>query len=552
MPDDVKEFYYEKAIYTEQQLKKYQGNPYIEALPQIIEEPADLIKYSTYIPEVSEDDRKLSATLRAHLIDSINGFYKPMNDHIEIEQKISRMIRNGYVNRNPYREKRLHIDDDIIKYGIEEVEDSTVAELGIFGISGMGKTTIIRRILSMYPQLILHTNYKGDISLNFQIPWIKVEIQSGCRLKSLSLSILREMDNLFKEEKYYKVGKAKLEYEQTDYLKTVFDIHKVGILVIDEIQNIRGMASKESDKIMKFFVELSNIINVPLVLIGTLKALPLFTDEMKNCRRIADSEPMEKMKNDREWKAFVKALFKLQWTRIPVEVTTELMDILYFESQGNIDIAIKLFKYAQLRAMYTGRERISKDLIISVAKDCLIPLRPLLNALKSNDAKELMKYEDLYQPKTHYQEFDKQEKDKVKKYDQYLYCNNDVDDEDIGVDMEFSVAKSISAFLIQGGMEVRKSEKVATETVKKYGANIDISLLKRRAYEKIAFGKFNEEDTDSNSKNRQASLGNAKKMKVQSSGMLKTINEKESTGEMSGYEALKNDNYISSDNSEHE
>lgn len=71
-----------------------------------------------------------------------------------------------------------------------------------------------------------------------------METPSGCRIKSLSLNILNEIDKLFGEENYYKKGNAKKEYEQIQYLKDVFDIHSVGLLVIDEIQNIRGIASK--------------------------------------------------------------------------------------------------------------------------------------------------------------------------------------------------------------------------------------------------------------------------------------------------------------------
>lgn len=534
---------YQKAVYSEQIIREYQGNPLIEALPEIIESPQEFIKRTTYIPEIRKEDRSLSVTYRAHMLDSIRDFFKPLSYHIEIEQTISRMIRCGYINRNPYRSRLIKNDLEGFKYGITQTDSSTVAELGIFGISGMGKSTLINKILSLYPQLILHTNYNGDRTIRYQIPWIKVETPAGCRIKSLSLNILNAIDNLFGEENYYKKGNDKKEYEQIQYLKYIFDIHSVGLLIIDEIQNIRGIASKESEKVMRFFVELSNVINVPIVLIGTLKALPLFTTEMKNCRRIADSRPMYKSQNNREWKAFVKTLFLLQWTQYPVEASEELINTLYEESQGVTDIAIKLFKLSQLRAMYTGEERITKNIIKSVASDSLIPLKPLLLALKSNKEKLLMQYEDLYDTSNYFNTYIKQEKAKVNTHERYMA--QEYTSEDMG-NVEFNIIEGITSFLIQAGFDLKLCKRTAKETIKKYGADIDINLLKRYAYEKLLFkNKENDIDTKSTHKDK-AILRDELKGKTPKCGMLKAYNENISTDKNEIYENLKNLDYIAS------
>lgn len=544
--EENKKVVIENAIYTEQLIREYQGNPLIEALPDIIATPQRFVELTTYIPEIRAEDRNLPLTYRAHMLDNISNFFKPLSYHIEVEQKISRMIRYGYLSKNPYKDRKIKQGVDGLKYGMTMPDSSTVAELGIFGISGMGKTTLINKVLSLYPQLILHTDYKGDKTVRYQIPWIKVETPSGCRIKSLSLNILNEIDNLFGEINYYKKADNKKEYEQIQYLKNVFDIHSVGLLVIDEIQNIRGIASKESDKIMRFFVELSNVINVPIVLIGTLKALPLFATEMKNSRRIADSKPMYKSQNDREWNVFIKTLFKLQWTKHPVEASDDLIDTLYEESQGITDIAIKLFTFAQLRAMYTGGEKITKSIIKSVASDSLIPLRPLLKALKSNNEKELMKYEDLYDSTKFFKDFSKQEKDKINLHEQYMV----EDDIQIGSSEEFNVIKGITSFLIQAGYTVKQSEKAAKDTVKKHGANIDISLLKRYSYESLML-ENSPSDIGTPSANEKKDLPEpkpkSKRKNKSDSGMLKVHANNSDKDKDSGYDALKKSNYISSD-----
>lgn len=526
---------YVKAEYSEQVIKEYKGNYLIEALPDIILSPKTFIDLTTFIPEVREEDRLLPSTYRAHMLENIKEFFKPLSYHIEIEQKISRMIRYGYVRKNPYRSSTCMTNIEGYKYGFAKVDSSTVAEMGIFGISGMGKTTLINKVLSLYPQMILHTDYKGDRTITYQIPWLKIETPSGCRIKSLSLNILRQIDTLFGEENYYKKGASKREYEQISYLKHVFDVHKVGLLVIDEIQNIRGIASKESDKIMKFFVELSNEINVPIVLIGTLKALPLFSTEMKNCRRIADSNPMYPLKNDREWKSFIKTLFKLQWTRIPVEATEDLMDILYSESQGITDIAVKLFYFAQLRAMNTGVEKITRSIIKSVANDSLIPLKPLLSALKSNNENDLQQFEDVYDPRKYFNEFEKQEQNKVNLHEKYMIEDNETKNNE-----EFSVINAISSFLIQAGFDVSRCQKAAKIVIKKYGVDIDLNLLKRYAYENLI-----RIDSDNLVETNKKSMQQGNKKKTYEEGLIKTFNQVDE--KINVYDALKNENYICSD-----
>lgn len=534
----------EKAVYTEQFIREYQGNPLIEALPDIILSPEQFVKYTTYLPEIREEDRYLPATYRVHMLDNIKNFFKPLSYHIEVEQKISRMIRYGYINRNPNKDANKR-EVEGLKYGVSDTDDATVAELGIFGISGMGKTTLINKILALYPQLILHTNYKGDKTIRYQIPWLKVETPAGCGIKSLSLSILKEIDMLFgNENKYYKNGDARREYEQVPYLKDVFDIHSVGLLVIDEIQNIRGIASKESDKIMKFFVQMSNVINVPIVLIGTLKALPLFATEMKNSRRIADSPPMCKSQNDREWKAFVKSLFKLQWTQFTVEATDDLIATIYEESQGVTDIAIKLFTFAQMRAMHTGDEKITKAIIKSVASDSLIPLKPLLTALKSNKPKLLLKYEDLYDSYDFFKNFATKEKERVDLHERYLRTEEVAE---IKSDEVFNHITSIVAFLVQAGCDVKRSQKIAKDVVNEYGIDIDVNILKRHAYERII--SVDKQSQPNNDKNKDAEGASKKKTsphKNSPSGMISVIEESEKS-KKDGYNVLKDSNYISSE-----
>jgi hypothetical protein len=86
---------------------------------------------------------------------------------LDLESRISRVIRQGYLPRNPVgREYVMSLKD-----GYRAVQNcdinanqqfrSTACGFTIIGVSGMGKSVSINRVLSMYPQVIVHSRYKG-------------------------------------------------------------------------------------------------------------------------------------------------------------------------------------------------------------------------------------------------------------------------------------------------------------------------------------------------------------------------------------------------------
>ena len=71
------------------------------------------------------------------------------------------------------------------------------------------------------------------------------------------------------------------------------------------------------------------------------------------------------------------------------------VNLLYEESQGIIDTALKLYSLSQLRAIATNREELSIRLIKQVARENLKLIQPMLKALRSGDIHEMAKYEDI-------------------------------------------------------------------------------------------------------------------------------------------------------------
>lgn len=90
----------EKARYLEQVIPEYQGNPMIEALPEIWAGDTVEEMLSEEAPH-HDGERMLDARYRMHCIQRLFHYFQPLEQHIDIEQRISRCIRQGYLNRNP-------------------------------------------------------------------------------------------------------------------------------------------------------------------------------------------------------------------------------------------------------------------------------------------------------------------------------------------------------------------------------------------------------------------------------------------------------------------
>jgi hypothetical protein len=65
----------------------------------------------------------------------------------------------------------------------------------------------------------------------------------------------------------------------------VASIHALGLLVVDEIQHVSVAKSGGAEKLLNFFVQLTNEVGVPIIMIGTFKAMGVLCSEFRQIRR---------------------------------------------------------------------------------------------------------------------------------------------------------------------------------------------------------------------------------------------------------------------------
>lgn len=394
-----------EADYLPQVIVDYQGNPFIEALPPILSSP-QAVDALTVEPGYHKSECELDEHYRLHCIQRLFRYFQPLDTHIDIEQRISRSIRQGYVNRNPVRPeyvRRLRQCGEAIQERSFDAVDfrsvkSTAAGFTMIGMSGVGKTTAIDRVLSLYPQCITHTSYEGQPFYVKQLVWMKLDCPYDGSIKALCLNFFSEADRILESDYSKKFYAARNTVDtMLPRMAQIASTHGVGLLVIDEIQHLSQAKSGGSEKMLNFFVTLVNTIGIPVVLIGTSKAMPILQSEFRQARRGSGQGDLfwERMTNDESWDIMLQTMWKYNWTKKPCSLTKVLKDALYDESQGIIDIAVKLYALAQIKAIADGTEQITPQHIHEVASERLRLVKPMLDALRSGNMKKIMQYEDI-------------------------------------------------------------------------------------------------------------------------------------------------------------
>jgi len=181
----------------------------------------------------------------------------------------------------------------------------------------------------------------------------------------------------------------------------------------------------------------------------------------------------DRLKNDDYWELFLEGMWKYQWTKNYVELTKELKDALYFESQGIIDIAVKIFILAQLRAIATGKERISEKIFEYVARENLTLVKPFLDALKSGDRKLIETYEDIkpIDMSFYFDEYSDKLKERLdkkneRKTNKAANDNSDITEQAILKLLEFGIDEKLARKSVQSVADKRVNLQDITEVAK--------------------------------------------------------------------------------------
>lgn len=397
-----------KAAYIDPGVDTYRGNPFIEALPPILSEE-EAIKSLGYHPHYQESYRSEPAEIRLQYMMDILRYIQPLRHYRELERLISKFIRISYVSRNPLKpgfiqdvhkrvETLVNSNKSENQYDLPNIPRTTATGYALLGISGVGKTTAIERILSLYPQTIQHRNYSNQRITVDQLVWLKLECPHNGSTKALCIKFFTEIEDILGTSYSKTHGNPRYTEEVLiENMSRLSLLHGLGVLIIDELQHLSVAKSGGAKEMLNFFVGLVNTIGVPVVLIGTPKAASILSNEFRQTRRVSGygTDIWDRMSQDDEWYYFLESMWDYQYTKHHVKLNQELSNVMYEESQGITDLVIKLFILSQIRAIESESEIITPDIIKSAARDGFQLASSALNALKNKKHKELKHFEDI-------------------------------------------------------------------------------------------------------------------------------------------------------------
>lgn len=333
-----------EAKYIRQSEPMDVGNDLIEALIPLKSEEESFNNFE-YRPYISPHERDKSPEERGLAVLRLD-YYRIGRDftHI-INREIEIALRRCYRARRKFNLDKIRTLDETGKYfedcEYKKIEGLKTQGIAVIGISGGGKTTAMASAAYCYPQVIIHTE---ENSRCIQIVYIKVECPADGSLKNFYDSCLDALGNALGKE--IAENKDRMTIGEKERLFKHLALRwNLGLIIIEEIQQL----SIKREDTMNQFLTLANDTQIPIVYVGTFKALNrIFGIDFRLARRLGNEIIVRRYEKDELWNDMLEELWQYQWLKEYIPLTQELNDVFYSETAGILDRVINLFESMEL------------------------------------------------------------------------------------------------------------------------------------------------------------------------------------------------------------
>ena len=322
-------------------------------LPPLLSGQTLIEKIASY-PSYDERIRNAQQHVRLEALTDLYRFYYPFPMVIEIYNKLYLATSLALKKKNTKLVLKQRNDTyrammgDRQYHGIIGGADSFT----VIGKSGTGKTSAIMAAINLI------TDQKViEVENPFQkiIPCIKVECPFDASAKGLILEILRSVDEIIGTEYYERSRKTS---DTTDILIGTISqvaLNHIGLLVIDEIQNVWGR--KNGTTLISMITQLINSSGISIAMVGTEECIPFFEKGAQLARR-AQGLKYNSLLYDEYYAQFCRSIWKYQYTKELIPIEDSIIEWIYEHSAGVIANNISLVHDAQEIAILEGYEKL--------------------------------------------------------------------------------------------------------------------------------------------------------------------------------------------------
>lgn len=225
----------------------------------------------------------------------------------------------------------------------------------IIGNSGIGKSSAISRSLSLLQANGIIETEKPYTRI---IPCVVVQCPFDSSVKGLLLEILRKVDEAIGSDYYKNALKIRVTTDMLIGSVSQVAINHIGLLVVDEIQNV--VNSKNGKSLVGMLTQLINNSGISICMIGTPESSMFFEQAMQLARRSLGLQ-YTSLPYDQYFYDFCRTLFSYQYTNQKTEISDAIINWLYEHSGGIVSIVVSLIHDAQEIAILNGKEILSTE-----------------------------------------------------------------------------------------------------------------------------------------------------------------------------------------------
>lgn len=404
----MRQFNVASAKYERTGVQRFEGNPFIEALPPIEKTKLQFLTGLSHYPEKpTAATRNSGEIIRIMELSTLNDVVYPFPEYQKAAIALATIMRDTYVSRNPFsiedKQRRHALATQNIN-GLPFPRDWKSSAKGHFmmAVSGMGKTTFALSFLLKYPQIIAHDGYNGLQLKCKQIVYIVLRVPHDATLKSLCLQFFEEIDHLLGTNYVRDARAVRQIAPMVQLMNQVATAVSLGFLVVDEVQNLKSARGGNASFVLNLFSEIIERLGISLLALATPAVQSVIEGSVRNARKMASYgetilKPMSK--NDPQWKEFCKTYWDYTYVKKKGPLGKDVTDAWWNASAGNTAFAALAFMLAQ-RNEIGGRELIDASAFARAAATDMAFLQPAITALASGDPAKLRTFDDLlFSPK---------------------------------------------------------------------------------------------------------------------------------------------------------
>lgn len=316
----------------------------------------DLLEELTVLPEYEEDICFENQAVRLMALSDLYKIYIPSAMTTEIYSKLylgllhsmqKKLTNTAIIQRNENHKATKGIN----YLGIMGGSDSFT----IIGNSGIGKSSAISRSIDLIMQKGIIETEKPYTKI---IPCLVVQCPFDSSVKGLLLEILRKVDELIGSEYYKNALKIRVTTDMLIGSVSQVAINHIGLLVVDEIQNV--VNSKNGKSLVGMLTQLINNSGISICMVGTPESNVFFEQAMQLARRSLGLQ-YKSLAYDQYFYDFCRTLFSYQYTKQKTEISDAIINWLYEHSGGIISVVVSLIHDAQEIAILSGKEILSLE-----------------------------------------------------------------------------------------------------------------------------------------------------------------------------------------------